>query len=190
MKKTLLFTIILISALVSNGQTKLYKGVYYYKNPKHNLKTYQNILIITNSSIKAQQSMKRIAKREGYKIKFLTDLFPPIKDYTDEEIAQGIKEDNVDAILYYTIKGSTETSTHSYGSYTIPSTFGIGSYSTITKTDHYTEMEVAFVEPNSKNLKELYCTGGVNGEAYGVSIAVFDEIFRQLKDMGIANPMN
>lgn len=192
MKKLFFFTtIILISVLVSNAQTKLYKQVYYYKNPKHTLTAYKNILVITNASLKAQQAMKKIARRTDYKVTISSELFPPIKKYTDKEISQGIIDNHIDAILYYTITGSTETSNYSYGTYTMPSSsIGLGSYSTINKSNHFTTIEAAFVETKSRDVKELYCTGGVNGEAYGVSIAVFDEIFRQLKKIGIASPPN
>lgn len=188
MKKIIFFCILLLSTIIAGAQTHLCYDVYYFRNPNHTLKTYKKILVITNASFKSIKNLKKAARKNNYNIVVSSELFPPIKSYTDIEIAESIKDNQIDAILYYTIKGSTEVSSYSYGTYTIPSSNGIGTFSTNKHSKYFTTIEAALVEPQSKDEKEFYCSGGAKGNSFDVTYRVFNKILKRFEKIGIAHP--
>lgn len=184
----LIFSIFLIS-IKFNAQNKLCYDVYYYKNPEHKVKQYKNILVKTNANPRTYRSLRKAARKAKYKITFFDVLFPPIKNYTDEEIAKVIRENNIDAILYYTIVGTSVTeSNYTYGSYTIPKN-GVGSITSHKSSYNYTTIEAALVEPRSKEIREFYCEGGASGNSFDVTYRVFNKILKRFKKIGIAIPL-
>lgn len=187
MKKVILILFFVIIYLTSNSQTKLCYDVYYYTNPLHKQKKYENILVITNASYKALKEMKGLAKKKGYKVTFSTEVFPPIKDYTDEEVKQIISAKGIDAILYYTITGTEVTSSVTYGSYTMP-VWGVVSSNSSTRETYFTSIKAVFVEVATPKEKEFYCDGGANGTTRQVTCRVFQKLLAKLDDVGIAFP--
>lgn len=185
MKKYLVLLIIVFCGQLLFSQKKLAYDVYYYKNPKHVQKNYNSILVITNAPPQSKKALLVAIKKSGYKVTLANDVFPPIKKYSDEEVGQTIKELGVDAILYYTILGTEVTETGTYGSYSIP-LGGTGSFSSHKTTHNYTSIEAALVEPNTKDIKEIYYYGGANGNSIDVSYRVFNKILKRLKEVGIA----
>lgn len=189
MKTFFLAICVFFIAFNINSQNKLCYDVYYYKNPDHKIKQYKNILVKTNANQKVYRALRKAARKAKYKITFFDALFPPIKNYSDVEIAKGIREQNIDAILYYTIKGTSVTeSNYTYGSYTIP-TGGVGSVNSYRPTKKYTTIEAALVEPKSKDVREFYCEGGANGNSFDVTYRVFNKILKRFKKIGIALPL-
>lgn len=172
----------------TKAQNKLCYEVYYYNNPEHKIKIYKNILVFTNASLKTQTTLHKAAKYADFKITLYNEIFPPIKDYTDSEIAKGIEENNIDAILYYDILGTTSTkSDHTYGSYSINS-FGFLSGSQYNKTKHYTSIKAVFVETSNINKKIFYCTGGANGKEIDVGYRVFNKMLESFEKIGVGAP--
>lgn len=184
----ILFFISLMNVLKT--QTKLCYDVYYYKNPNHELKSYKNILVFTNASPRTKKALKKAAENNNYKITISTELFPPIKDYTDREIAQEIRKNQIDAILYYTIEGSEVVATSTYGTYRMPSSIGLGSFSSSQHDTYYTTIKAALVEPDRKDEKIFYCTGGAKGNSFDVGYRVFKKMLMRFEKIGIAMPLN
>lgn len=189
MKSLFLIISIVLISIKFNAQNKLCYDVYYYKNPEHEIKQYKNILVKTNANQRSYRSLRKAARKAKYKITFFDALFPPIKNYTDAEIAKAIKENHIDAILYYTIKGTSVTeSNYTYGSYSIPKN-GVGSMTSYKPTHKYTTIEAALVEPFSKDIREFYCEGGASGNSFDVTYRVFNKILKRFKKIGIAMPL-
>lgn len=190
MKSLFLIISIVLISIKFNAQNKLCYDVYYYKNPEHKIKQYRNILVKTNANQRSYRSLRKAARKAKYKITFFDALFPPIKNYTDAEIAKAIKENHIDAILYYTIIGTSVTeSNYTYGSYTIPKN-GVGTMRSYKSTYKYTTIEAALVEPHSKNIREFYCEGGASGNSFDVTYRVFNKILKRFKKIGIALPLS
>lgn len=189
MKSLFLILSIAFISIKLNAQNKLCYDVYYYKNPDHKIKQYKNILVKTNANQRSYGTLRKAARKAKYKITFFDALFPPIKNYTDAEIAKAIKENHIDAILYYTIKGTSVTeSNYTYGTYTIPKN-GVGSISSYKSTYNYTSIEAALVEPRTKDVREFYCEGGASGNSFDVTYRVFNKILKRFKKIGIAMPL-
>jgi len=188
MKNLFLLFILIQLSFSGKSQTKLAYDVYYYKNPKHILKTYNNILVITNAAPKTKKALLKAIKKSGYKITFANDIFPPIKQYSNQEVEEVMKAQGIDAILYYTIKGTSIIETGTYGSYTIPPKGGQGNYTAYQTTRSYTAIEAAIVEPNTKDIQEVYYYGGANGNSFDVTYRVFNKILSRLEKAGIATP--
>lgn len=186
MKKLLI--IALIISIKCYSQTHLCYNIYYYKNPKHILKQYKNILIITNASFKSINYMKRIAEKFKYNMVISNQLFPPIKNYTDNEIKEVLNANNIDGILYCKIISDSVISTYSLGTYSIPNSFGVGNSISKTYSKHYSAIEIALVNTDSKDKKELYCTGGAKGNSFDVMNRTFAKLVEKFDEISIAIP--
>lgn len=173
-------------SLVSYCQTKLAYDVYYFKNPNHIIKAYNNILVFTNAAPNTKKLLIIAAKKANRNVTFANDLFPPIRNYSDEEIREVIKNKGFDAILYYTIKGTTVHEVGTYGSYTMPSAKQMGTFYSTTQTKSYTSIEAAIVEPDTKGIYEIYYYGGASGNSKDVTYRVFKKILMRLESTGIA----
>ena len=189
MKSLLVIISIVLISIKFNAQAKLCYDVYYYKNPSHKIKQYKNILVFTNASLKTQSVLHKAARYAKYKITLSSELFPPIKKYTDNEIAKGIKDNKIDAILYYNITGTETILDYTYGTYIMPSYNGIGFMSTRQYSHDYTKIEAALVEPNSKDEKEFFCSGGAKGNEFDVGYRVFNKMLEHFEKIGIAYPL-
>lgn len=188
MKRIFLIIHFIFAIFNITAQNKLCYEVYYYNNPEHEIKVYQNILVFTNASLKTQTTLHKAAKYADFKITLFNEIFPPIKDYTDSEIAKGIKENHIDAILYYDILGTTSTkSDYTYGSYSI-NNFGGLSVTTYNRTKHYTSIKAVFVETLDINKKIFYCTGGANGNEFDVGYRVFNKMLESFEEIGVGAP--
>ncbi len=185
MKKYLTLIVFIFVGEFLSSQMKLAYDVYYYKNPQHIQKNYDNILVITNAPPQSKKALLVAIENSGYKVTLAQDIFPPIKKYSDSEVSETIANLGIDAILYYTILGTSVTETGTYGSYSIP-LGGTGSFSSYKTTHNYTSIEAALVEPNTKDIKEIYYYGGANCNSIDVSYRVFNKILKQLEETGIA----
>lgn len=182
MKKSFIALYFLFS-LVTYGQKHLMYDFYYYTNPQHVSKTYNKIIVFSNLDQKTNKKLKKMGKKEGFSIVMSDEILPPIKSYTDEEIQSILKNNSIDGIIYFTHLNTTQTSSSTYGTYTIPRNGGIGTVQAFTKTRRYFYMDLALVEPDSKDLKEFYCTGGY-GPDYSVNVNV--KLFKKcLKEMRV-----
>ena len=187
MRKHLLI-LFLILYFCSFGQQKLCYDVYYFIKSGHSLKTYKHILLFTNGDLKAQNAMKRIAEKRGYNISLACDLFPPIRSYSDEEIADGIIFNKIDAIMSINLDDVQTVGNVTYGSYSWSDKLSHGSVWSINKPKYYTSLRAELFEPNSKNDKEFYCEGGAKGNSYDVLTRTFDHILAKFYKIGVAQP--
>jgi len=189
MRKAISLLILIFISNIIFCQTKLCYDVYYFKNPEHKFKTYKNILVFSNASYKTQAVFHKAANYANFNITLSSELFPPIKIYTDEEIEKAIRDENIDAIIYFTITSSVEVKDRNiYGTYTMPTLGGFGTFVTRQHSHEYTTIEAVLVEPASKDKKEFYCSGGAKGSSYDVGYRVFNKMLEHFEEIGIASP--
>ena len=96
---------------------------------------------------------------------------------------------NIDAIIYFTITSSVEIKDRNiYGTYTMPTLGGFGTFVTRQHSHEYTTIEAVLVEPASKDKKEFYCSGGAKGSSYDVGYRVFNKMLEHFEEIGISSP--
>lgn len=165
---------------------------YYYINPNHPSKVYNNILIVTSMDRTTQKRIKKSAKKKHYKITFYEALFPPIKEYSDREIDSTCASVGIDGVIYYLYGGSEITGSiaENYGNYVLNKN-GTGSTysSTYIKNLKYFKMELYFMDIKDSKVKQYYVKGGYGPKySYHIGSALFMRSLKILKKEKIALP--
>ena len=176
--KKLLTILLLAFSIQITAQVHLMHDFYYFVNPEHESKVYKNVLVISSMGVKINKKIKRIAGKMKYTVTFYEDLFPPIKEYTQEDIQRICDKAGVDAVIYYTYLGSEETGTSlskSSGNVFLVPGNGLYSYNTTTKQQKYFKMSITFLDMKDMKTKQYFCTGGY-GPEYSTHVGV--QLFR------------
>jgi hypothetical protein len=169
--------------IFAKAQEKLCYNVVYSSESGLIAKKYANILLVTNAPFQAVEEMRKIAKDEKYKVTFYKDIFPPIRNYSDEEISAIILKNAIDGILFLSVAGE-DAEAYEY-------TFGTFKYAKIQADNglkKQTDIEGVFIEPNNRNDKLFSCTGNVKDVATPSSFKVFAAIMKKFPEIGILRP--
>ncbi len=184
-KYFLFYFLFILLTFDSFSQEKLAYGLNYWVNPKHQIKTYQKILVITNAGIKTREKMKKVAKKEGFNIVIANDYFPPYKKWTTEEVDSTFRAINPDAVIHINMKGHEQTySTQGMWSVTNYGTF----YSTHTSVNSNVEIEAYFIDVEHDEEYAFYCTGWVGGKISPAMFKTLYKMFQRFPEIGVAYP--
>lgn len=190
MKKLLFILFAFINTCIFS-QKHMMHDFYYYTNPNHPSKVYNNILVITDMDRTTQKRMKKSARKKHFKITFYESIFPPIKKYSDAEIDSVCKSLGIDGVLYYLYGGSEVTGSiaENYGNIFLNKN-GANTYSNTTiKTLRYFKMSLYFMDVADMNIKQYYVTGGYGPKySYHIGSALFMKSLKILIKEKIALP--
>lgn len=178
--------------VVAICQKHMLHDLYYYVDPNHTTKIYQNILIFSNMDRTITKRMRKSANKMHYHVTFYDDIFPPIKNYTDEEINSKCNSLGIDGIIHYYYLGSevTGTTTSTTGNVFLYKN-GLGNYNgnTVSKQSRYYKMELYFLDVKNQSVKEFYVTGGYGPNySYHIGSAVFMKSLKKIKELKIGLP--
>jgi hypothetical protein len=173
----------MFTAQILSAQEKLCYNVFYTSNSGFQAKKFDNILLVTNAPFQAVDEMRKIAKDEKYNVIIYTDIFPPVKNYSDEEISIQVLNYGIDGILFLNVAGE-EAQKYEYK-------FGTYEYVKIPAENEkkkVSEIDGTFIEPANRKSKIFSCTGTVNDIAIPSSFKVFANILKRFPDVGVQRP--
>ncbi len=182
-----------LSSLSAFSQEKLIYGLYYAKNPKHEITTYKKILLVSNVSNKAKKYLRRYAAKAKYNVILYDDLFPPYKKWTPDEVDSVIIAEDFDAFLTVNIEG-VETYQTSFGGGTFIQLAEFASpimmSQTTTKTKvGSTELEIFLIDKNTaKDEYVIFISGWVTGRPEPAVIKSTYHLFKKFKKLGVSYP--
>jgi len=113
-KKLLLYIILFIFGFNSYCQTEIGKRIYMFKDPLYEPHEFEKIVLF-NSEPEIQKEFNKILQKEGFNVINFNDLFPPIKEYKEDEIIKRLEELKIDALFIVEFKSINEKS-YSIGS--------------------------------------------------------------------------
>jgi len=180
------FFIFTFNSLSQVSQEKLAYELYYYVNPKHQIKKYEKILVITNADPKARKKMKKVAKKTGFNIVIANDYFPPYKKWTTEEVDSTFRVINADAVIHINRK-RVQNTLSTTGMYSV-NKYGLGIFSTQLKVRSDVEIEAYFIDVEHKEEYAFHCEGWVGGKVSPAMFKSLHRMFRKFPKIGVAYP--
>lgn len=187
--KSIFFSFLFIVTISNNflSQLEMDYGLYYFVNPKLESKVYNNLLIFSNCDIPTIIEMKNVVKKEGFNVYTQNDLFPPYKNWNEEEVDSMIKLKKIDGILHLNyLSISTVTPHIKIGKYLPPTEFIPSKMITHTPSKTETEVEGFFVDVNNLNEYTFYCTGLVKGRPMPTCYKSLNKLTQKIKELNIA----
>ena len=192
MKKRILVLLLIFSSVLCYSQEKLFWDLYYWLNPKHEIASYNKIMLVSNASNESKSNMRRYAKKTNYDVVLYDDLFPPYRTWSPKEVDSIIIAEKFDALLTINIKG-IQTYQTSFGSTSFfqisnNSTLPIALSNSTTKTKvGSTQMEIFLVDGNTaKNEYVIYITGSVGGKPMNAAFKSMYDLLLKFEELGIS----
>ena len=128
MKRTILILAVILNATIAFSQTEIAKRVFLFKDPSiENVKA--NTILLYHVDAKLNKEYTEILEKRGFKVIKYFDLFPPIKEYTIEEVTKKLENVKYDIFMVIDLKSIDERS-YSTGSGSLV-TPNIGVYSSV-----------------------------------------------------------
>jgi len=109
MKKISTVLFALLAFGIIKGQTKLATDTYMYLDPLHESTQYVKVLFKSNGTETVNDAFIEIFEKFGFEATNYYSLFPPLREYSQEEINEVLKKNTFD--LYMVINTSSESFT-------------------------------------------------------------------------------
>lgn len=108
--KTILTILLTLSVFgITKGQTKLATDTYMYLDPLHESTQYVKVLFKSNGTEAVNDAFVEVFEKFGFEATNYYSLFPPLREYSQEEINEVLKKKAYD--LYMIINTSSESFT-------------------------------------------------------------------------------
>lgn len=186
----ILFCLVSISAF---SQEKLIYGLYYAKNPKHEITTYKKILLVSNVSGNAKKYLRRYSRKAKYNVKLYDDLFPQYKKWSPEEVDSTIIAEAFDAFLSINVVGVEAFQTN-FGGTTFIQNRSDTSLMAMSDTNRgrkegTADLEIFLIDKNTaKDEYVIYISGWVSRNPEAATIKATYYLLKKFKKLGISYP--
>lgn len=170
-----------------NSQVEMDYGLFYFVHPEQEAKVYSNVLIISNCDFPTIVEMKKAVKKEGFNVYTQNELFPPLKNWSENEVDSIIRVKKIDGILHLNyLDISTITSNMEIGKYGPPTKFKPSMMNKNSPSNYETEVEGYFIDVENLEEYAFYCTGLVRGKPMPACYKSLYRITQKIKELNIA----